>query len=219
MTPIKWYSENKLKLNSEYEHIFFKKILMCLPSLDFSNVSAQLPFRDDDGKQRYCDFAINESENIRIAIEIDGYDKLGNGQGMTHDDFVDWQRRQAALTSQGWYVLRFANRDIRDEPQRCHDNIKKTLERLRTKEKILGISSENKATIKNKQEKKRNLVKKIKDNITNFFYAWGIVLIANQLFIFGGCFAPYCILAAIPHTLILTTIGFLVYIKYIQPQV
>lgn len=218
MTPIKWYSDNKHKFHSEYEHVFFKKILMHLPNLDFSHVHAQLPFKDDDGKQRYCDFAINESENIRLAIEIDGYDKSGNGQGMSHDDFVDWQRRQAALTSQGWYILRFANRDIRDEPKRCHENIKKTLHRLRTRDKLHEISDENKKTIENKKIKKRNILRKIKENTINFLYAWGVILVANQLLIFGGCFAPYCILAAMPHTFIITAIAFAIYIKHIQPQ-
>lgn len=56
---------------------------------------------------------------IVIVIEVDGYDKRNTGQGMSHDEFFDWQQRQAALTTAGWHVLRFANRDVRDHPQRC----------------------------------------------------------------------------------------------------
>lgn len=26
------------------------------------------------------------------------------------------------------------------------------------------------------------------------------IIIVNELFIFGGCFAPYCLMAALPHT-------------------
>jgi hypothetical protein len=33
-----------------------------------------------------------------------------------------------------------------------------------------------------------------------FIIAWPIVLIANQVFLFGGAFAPYCLIAAAPHT-------------------
>jgi hypothetical protein len=33
-----------------------------------------------------------------------------------------------------------------------------------------------------------------------FFIAWLIILILNQVFIFGACFALYCLLAALPHT-------------------
>ncbi|MEA2019717.1 MAG: hypothetical protein U9N59_14850 [Campylobacterota bacterium] len=41
---------------------------------------------------------------------------------------------------------------------------------------------------------------KIKDNLSYFFKAWGILLVLNQVVIFGACFAPYCIVAALPHT-------------------
>lgn len=39
-----------------------------------------------------------------------------------------------------------------------------------------------------------------KENIEQFLITWGIVLFINQLFIFGGCFNPACIGAALPHT-------------------
>jgi len=38
-------------------------------------------------------------------------------------------------------------------------------------------------------------------NIRRLLYIWLAVLVANQLFIFGACFAPYCLAAAVPHTL------------------
>lgn len=40
----------------------------------------------------------------------------------------------------------------------------------------------------------------MKDKIQNFFTAWLVILVLNQIFIFGACFAPYCLLAALPHT-------------------
>lgn len=134
MTPEKWYAQNHHLFDSQFEHIFFDTVLIRIPGLDFSNLQAQMPFRDDDGKQRYCDFAIREGTEVRIAIEVDGYDKRGTGQGMSHDDFIDWQRRQAALTAQGWHVLRFANRDVCNEAGRCIRNVKSLLESLRKKE-------------------------------------------------------------------------------------
>ena len=39
-------------------------------------------------------------------------------------------------------------------------------------------------------------MKKIQD----FFATWAVILFLNQLFIFHGCFAPHCLLAALPHT-------------------
>lgn len=47
----------------------------------------------------------------------------------------------------------------------------------------------------------------------SFFILWLIILIVNQAFLFHGCFSPYCIIAALPHTGIIT---FLVYIYAIR---
>lgn len=38
-------------------------------------------------------------------------------------------------------------------------------------------------------------------NVRRFVYIWLSVLIINQIFIFRACFAPYCLAAALPHTL------------------
>lgn len=56
-------------------------------------------------------------------------------------------------------------------------------------------------------------MEKIKNNLETFFTIWGIILVLNQVFIFGGCFAPYCLLAALPHTGI---IAFFVAIFFIE---
>lgn len=45
-----------------------------------------------------------------------------------------------------------------------------------------------------------NIIKSIFSNFQTFLVAWVVIIIANQLFIFGGCFAPYCLVAALPHT-------------------
>jgi Holliday junction resolvase len=41
---------------------------------------------------------------------------------------------------------------------------------------------------------------KFAEKIKMFLWIWFLVLILNQIFIFRGCFAPYCLLAALPHT-------------------
>jgi len=58
-------------------------------------------------------------------------------------------------------------------------------------------------------------MEKIKNNLQTFFTIWGIILVLNQVFIFGGCFAPYCLLAALPHTGI---IAFFVSIYFIKDK-
>lgn len=126
-----WLAANRDKLGSLWEEKFVTEVLAHVEALDFDFVTAQFPFRDADGKQRYCDFVIQEGEAVRIALEVDGYDKRGTGTGMSREDFVDWQRRQAALVSQGWLLLRFANTDVRDEPQRGREYISLALRRAR----------------------------------------------------------------------------------------
>lgn len=127
-----WIKIHKANFGSSFEEMFVIKVLAKVNDIDLNTVSTQYQFKDLDGKNRYCDFVIQEG-SIKIAIEIDGYDKRNTGQGMSHDDFVDWQRRQAALTAYGWHVLRFANRDVSNEPSRCKRYIELLLRDQRNK--------------------------------------------------------------------------------------
>ncbi len=43
-------------------------------------------------------------------------------------------------------------------------------------------------------------------NFNQLLITWAVVMIANQVFIFNACFAPYCLVAAVPHTLILSAL-------------
>ena len=56
------------------------------------------------------------------------------------------------------------------------------------------------------------MIELIKANAKFFFITWGIVLLVNQIFIFGGCFAPYCIVAALPHTGVISAV--IVYLNF-----
>ncbi len=51
-----------------------------------------------------------------------------------------------------------------------------------------------------------NIFKSILKNIQFFLVTWAVIIIANQLVIFGGCFAGYCILAALPHTFVIAAL-------------
>ncbi|WP_040436716.1 DUF559 domain-containing protein, partial [Melaminivora alkalimesophila] len=118
MTLDHWLAAHEQNFGSKFERLFAVEVLAKVDGLDLGQVDTQYPFTDLDGRTRYCDFVIRE-HGLQIALEVDGYDKKNTGQGMSHEDFVDWQRRQAALTAQSWYVLRFANRDVVNEPERC----------------------------------------------------------------------------------------------------
>lgn len=52
---------------------------------------------------------------------------------------------------------------------------------------------------------KKILISIIK-NFQTFLVIWAVILILNQLFIFHACFAPYCLIAAMPHTLVIAAI-------------
>ena len=47
---------------------------------------------------------------------------------------------------------------------------------------------------------RKKMFTKIKENLQSFFVIWLILIVLNQIFIFGACFAPYCLIAALPHT-------------------
>lgn len=51
-----------------------------------------------------------------------------------------------------------------------------------------------------------SIFKALRDNLKRFAIVWLLVLLANQLFIFHACFAPYCIAAAVPHTLLVAAL-------------
>lgn len=142
-----WLVKNRSDFGGEFEILFAETVLPLVPELSFDAISVQYPFKDRDNKQRYCDFVIHENNAVRIAIEIDGYDKRGTGTGMSHAEFIDWQRRQAALTSQGWYVLRFANLDVRDDPARCAEHISLLLKRSRSSTDKSGLSDSEQARL------------------------------------------------------------------------
>lgn len=129
-----WLTQHGEQLGSPFESLFVKSVLTRVDGLNVAALSTQYPFRDSDGRQRYCDFTVVEGDDVQLAIEIDGYDKTGSGQGMTKREFLDWQRRHASLVALGWDVLRFANADVRDRPERCAEHVTLVLRRERSKQ-------------------------------------------------------------------------------------
>jgi len=45
-----------------------------------------------------------------------------------------------------------------------------------------------------------DIFKEVIHNFQKFLVTWVIVILVNQIAIFGACFAPYCLIAALPHT-------------------
>lgn len=163
MNLTEWLKKNRSNFGSEFEALFAETVLPLVPELHLEAVSVQYPFKDRDNKQRYCDFVVQENDTVRIAIEIDGFDKRGTGTGMSHADFIDWQRRQAALTSQGWYVLRFANRDVRDDPKRCAEHISLLLKSSRRGVSGVDLSSSERSRLNELTKNQESTIKHLKE--------------------------------------------------------
>lgn len=52
----------------------------------------------------------------------------------------------------------------------------------------------------------KDIFKTVIQNFQQFIVIWVVVILANQLIIFGACFAPYCLLAALPHTFVVAAL-------------
>ena len=71
---------NPAVAKTPYELLFATQVLSAIEDLiDFSYLLPQHPFADAQGRSRRIDFALMEPNGVRVAIEIDGYDKTGSG--------------------------------------------------------------------------------------------------------------------------------------------
>ena len=94
-----------LNKNSPYERLFAEQVLGKLSGLDFASIQTQTPFVDSEGKDRRIDFTVQEGEHVRLALEVDGYDKRQRGSGMTRGEFRDWLQREQEIVRRGWRLL------------------------------------------------------------------------------------------------------------------
>lgn len=136
MTWDEFIEANRQTLEANYGHelVFVEKILRKVPGLDPAVVTCQKHFSDGTGGNRFIDFAIQLPKSAKIAIEIDGFDKWGDGLGPTPERHDDLTRRQTALASQGWIVLRFTNRNIRYRQEESLALVLQTMSRIQAEE-------------------------------------------------------------------------------------
>lgn len=112
-----WNSRNAARIGLDdygYESLFASNVLPLVTGLRPADVTPQKEILLD-GRYRRIDFAV-ERPGLKVAIEIDGWDKTGTGMGMNrkqHQDFLD---RQNALVLAGWTPLRFTPVEVRDQP-------------------------------------------------------------------------------------------------------
>ena len=81
---------------------------MQVRGLNPNEVTPQRPFTANDGRTLHIDFAI-ERRDIKIAIEVEGWDKTGSGQGKTKQEHDAFTRRIQSLSADGWVTLTVSN--------------------------------------------------------------------------------------------------------------
>ena len=135
--------------------LFVEQVLCLVEDLDFSNVACQTTFTDGGGVKRRIDFTVSEGTDVRLALEVDGWDKRGRGSGMTPTEFEAWSSRELEMSSQGWVVLRFANSLVTRDARACARHIELVLSRERGE--ALGRSASSEETQSLTADEKREL--------------------------------------------------------------
>jgi very-short-patch-repair endonuclease len=94
--------------HSQFEWNFAIDVIPNVKGLKPSQVIPQHPFIGKDGREYHMDFAI-VTERVKIAIELEGYDKTNTGTGKTKKEHDEFNRRIQDLTHLGWKVLTITN--------------------------------------------------------------------------------------------------------------
>ena len=94
--------------HSQFEWNFAIDVIPNVKGLKPSQVIPQHPFIGKDGREYHMDFAI-VTERVKIAIELEGYDKTNTGTGKTKKEHDEFTRRIQDLTHLGWKVLTISN--------------------------------------------------------------------------------------------------------------
>jgi len=81
----------------------------------------QYPFVDIYGNNRYIDFALL-SENLKIAIEIDG-ERYHNPRKVSRNKYYDDLLKQNSLIYSNWKVYRWAYNQLKSQPEKVKDEL------------------------------------------------------------------------------------------------
>lgn len=100
---------------SAHEWEFLRLVLQEVPGLKPSQLTPQREFVGNDGRTLHMDFAI-ETPHVKLAIELEGWDKTGNGQGKSKAEHDHFNRRLQSLSAQGWEVLPITNAQFHADP-------------------------------------------------------------------------------------------------------
>ncbi len=143
MTAAEWIQKNQhlFSPKTPYERRYVERVLAHVDGLDWASVAAQTAVRDGDGIERRIDFTICEGTIVRIAIEVEGYDKTGDGLGATREEHARGSAREQEIVAAGFTVIRVANRLVDREPDSCRRVVELVLKRERGVAALVAASS------------------------------------------------------------------------------
>ena len=101
---------------SNFELEFVNIVLRKIRGINPMMVTAQLPIKTQDGPEYRVDFAVQIPECLKLAIEVDGWDKTGQGIGETREQHAARSLRDAQLVKLGWTIHHYANGQFTRNP-------------------------------------------------------------------------------------------------------
>ena len=111
-SPADWSEWKRINQNTihhtPYEWDFAMDVITKVVGLKPSQVKPQYPFTGTDGREYRMDFAII-TKRIKIAIELEGWDKTNSKSGKNKKEHDEFNRRLQDLTIQGWTTLPVTN--------------------------------------------------------------------------------------------------------------
>jgi len=111
-------------IDSPYEWDFAKDVFRHVPNLQPSQVIPQHLFIGFDGYPCKMDFAVIV-DNVKIAIELEGFDKTNSGHGQTREQHHRFMLRQQALTKGGWTSFPITNAQFKRDPMYYANEIRR----------------------------------------------------------------------------------------------
>ena len=121
----KW--QRIITAQSPYEWNFAQKVIRKVPGLNPNDVTPQQSFTgNDDGIERHMDFAI-KVDGVKIAIEVEGWDKTDKNQGKNKREHDEFNRRIQSLESQQWRVLTVTNKQFMTDPAHYANHIRQLI--------------------------------------------------------------------------------------------
>lgn len=141
-SPADWSEWKKLYKDTihhtQFEWDFAVDVIPEVVGLKPSQVIPQHPFTGRDGREYHMDFAII-TEKVKIAIELEGYDKTSSGMGKSKKEHDEFNLRIQHLTRLGWKILTITNAQFKRDPMGYANQIRQLMLEAQTPEPATKI--------------------------------------------------------------------------------